>query len=192
MSELTLPAASNAGGPEVRLLRRPVTVAPAVVAVVALAFAILPLGHAVVAAITGATLVVLSAIDLESGIIPNRVVLPAAGIVLCAQVALFPDRAAEWALAAILSAFVLMLPQLIGRGWMGMGDVKLGLLLGAALGWAVLGAVVLAFVCVFPVALLVLLRGGIAARKTMIPFGPFLALGALIILFGPQLAGITS
>jgi prepilin signal peptidase PulO-like enzyme (type II secretory pathway) len=163
-----------------------------VVAVVALAFAILPLGHAVVAAITGATLVVLSAIDLESGIIPNRVVLPAAGIVLCAQVALFPDRAAEWALAAILSAFVLMLPQLIGRGWMGMGDVKLGLLLGAALGWAVLGAVVLAFVCVFPVALLVLLRGGIAARKTMIPFGPFLALGALIILFGPQLAGITS
>ena len=192
MSELTLPAASNAGGPEVRLLRRPVTVAPAVVAVVALAFAILPLGHAVVAAITGATLVVLSAIDLESGIIPNRVVLPAAGIVLCAQVALFPDRAAEWALAAILSAFVLMLPQLIGRGWMGMGDVKLGLLLGAALGWAVLGAVVLAFACVFPVALLVLLRGGIAARKTMIPFGPFLALGALIILFGPQLAGITS
>jgi leader peptidase (prepilin peptidase)/N-methyltransferase len=192
MSELTLPAASNAGGPEVRLLRSPVTVAPAVVAVVALAFAILPLGHAVVAAITGATLVVLSAIDLESGIIPNRVVLPAAGIVLCAQVALFPDRAAEWALAAILSAFVLMLPQLIGRGWMGMGDVKLGLLLGAALGWAVLGAVVLAFVCVFPVALLVLLRGGIAARKTMIPFGPFLALGALIILFGPQLAGITS
>ena len=49
MSELTLPATSNAGGPEVRLLRRPVTVAPAVVAVVALAFAILPLGHAVVA-----------------------------------------------------------------------------------------------------------------------------------------------
>jgi prepilin signal peptidase PulO-like enzyme (type II secretory pathway) len=85
-----------------------------------------------------------------------------------------------------------MLPQLIVRNWMGMGDVKLGLLLGAALGWGVLGAVLLAFVCVLPVALIVLLRGGVAARKTTIPFGPFLSLGALIILFGPELAGLTS
>ena len=192
MSELTLPGASNAGGAGARLPRSPVAVAPFVVGVVALAFAILPLDRAVVAALTGATLVVLSATDLERGTIPNRIVLPAAVIVLAAQIALFPDRAAEWVLAAILSAFVLMLPQLMGRSWMGMGDVKLGLLLGAALGWAVIGAVLLAFVCVFPVALLVLLRGGIAARKTTIPFGPFLALGALIILFGPQLAGFTS
>jgi leader peptidase (prepilin peptidase) / N-methyltransferase len=192
MSELALPAASDADDSGAQRLRSPVTVSLAALATVVLAFAALPLDHAVVAALASATLVVLSAIDLERGIIPNRIVLPAAGVVLAAQVALFPDRAAEWALAAIVSAFVLALPQLVGRAWMGMGDVKLGLLLGAALGWGVLGAVLLAFLCVFPVAFLVVLRGGLAARKTTIPFGPFLSLGALIMLFGPHLAGLTS
>jgi leader peptidase (prepilin peptidase) / N-methyltransferase len=192
MSELALPTANDADDSGAQRLRSPVTVSLAALATVVLAFAVLPVDHAVVAALAGATLVVLSAIDLERGIIPNRIVLPAAGVVLVAQVALFPDRAAEWALAAILSAFVLALPQLVGRAWMGMGDVKLGLLLGAALGWGVLGAVLLAFLCVFPVAFLVVLRGGLAARKTTIPFGPFLSLGALIMLFGPHLAGLTS
>jgi prepilin signal peptidase PulO-like enzyme (type II secretory pathway) len=39
---------------------------------------------------------------------------------------------------------------------------------------------------------LVLVRGGLAARKTTIPFGPFLALGALIVLFGPHLSDLAS
>jgi leader peptidase (prepilin peptidase) / N-methyltransferase len=192
MSELALPAADQAVESGAQPLPSPVVVSLTALATVVLAFAILPLGHAIVAALTGATLVVLSAIDLDRGIVPNRIVLPAAAAVLLAQVALFPDRAAEWALAAVISAFVLALPQLVGRAWMGMGDVKLALLLGAALGWGVLGALLLAFLCVFPVAFLVVLRGGLAARKTTIPFGPFLSLGALIMLFGPHLAGLTS
>jgi len=192
MNELALPAPDDAADSGAQQLRSPVTVSLAAFTSIVLAFAVLPLDHAVVAALTGATLVVLSAIDLDRGIIPNRIVLPAAAVVLLAQVALFPDRAAEWALAAILSALVLVLPQLVGRAWMGMGDVKLGLLLGAALGWGVVGAVLLAFLCVFPVAFLVVLRGGLAARKTTIPFGPFLALGALIMLFVPHLPGLTS
>jgi len=171
-----------------RLLRSPATVTPFMLVVVALAFATLPLDRAVVAASAGATLIVLSAIDIQRGIIPNRIVLPAAAIVLVAQLALFPGQASEWVLAAILSAFVLMVPQLLGRSWMGMGDVKLALLLGATLGWGVLGAVLIAFLLTFPVAVAVLIRGGIAARKTTIPLGPFLALGALIVLFVPHLA----
>ena len=85
-----------------------------------------------------------------------------------------------------------MIPQLLGRAWMGMGDVKLALLLGAALGWGVVGAVLMAFLCTLPGDLLVLIRHGMAARKTTIPFGPFLALGALIVLFGPYLAGLST
>jgi len=142
-----------------------------------------------VAAFAATVLIVLSAIDLERRIIPNRIVIPAAGIVLVAQIVLFPGQASEWVLAAVLSALVLMIPQLLGRSWMGMGDVKLALLLGATLGWGVLGAVFLAFLCVFPVALVLLIRHGSEARKMTIPFGPFLALGALIILFAPHLAG---
>ena len=94
-------------------------------------------------------------------------------------------------LAGLLAAVVLAIPPLLGRRWMGMGDAKLALLIGVGLGWGVFGAVLIAFLCVFPVALLLLLlRGGLAARKTTIPFGPFLSLGALIVLFGPHLAGL--
>lgn len=172
-----------------RLLRNSVPAAAVAFAVVVLAFAALPLDHALVAALTGATLVVISAIDIQLGIIPNRIVLPATAIVLVAQIALFSGRAGEWALAAILAALFFLVPNVLSRKLMGMGDVKLALLLGAALGWQVAGAVALAFLCVFPVALVVLARGGLAARKTTIPFGPFLALGALIMLFVPYLTG---
>jgi leader peptidase (prepilin peptidase) / N-methyltransferase len=186
----SLAAASASPTPRDRLLGSPAAMAPFALGVVALAVATLPLDRAVVAAFAAVVLVVLSAIDLERRIIPNRIVLPAAGIVLTAQVVLFPGQASEWVLAAILAALVLIIPQLMGRGWMGMGDVKLALLLGATLGWGVIGAVFLAFICVFPVALLLLVRDGAAARKRTIPFGPFLSLGALIILFGPHLAGL--
>jgi leader peptidase (prepilin peptidase)/N-methyltransferase len=158
-------------------------------AVVVFGFAALPLDHAVVAALTGATLVVISAVDIERGIIPNKIVLPAAAIVLVAQIALFPGRAGEWALAAILAALFFLIPNVLSRRLMGMGDVKLALLLGAALGWQVVGAVALAFLCLFPVALVMLARGGLAARKATLPFGPFLSLGALIMLFVPYLTG---
>jgi prepilin signal peptidase PulO-like enzyme (type II secretory pathway) len=161
-----------------------------VAAVVLLAFASLPFDEAVVAAFAGAVMVVLAGIDIDRGIIPNRIVLPAAGIVLLAQIALFPDRAGEWVLAALLAMTAFAIPQVLGRAWMGMGDAKLALLLGATLGRGVLGAVLIAFVCVFPVALAVLVHDGITARKRTIPFGPFLSLGGLIVLFGPHLAGL--
>jgi prepilin signal peptidase PulO-like enzyme (type II secretory pathway) len=180
------PGGSAADGP----LLRPLAVAPFVAGVIALAFATLSLDRAILAAFTSAVLVVLAAIDIERRIIPNRIVLPATGVVLVLQVTLFTGRALESALAAIIAAVVLMLPQLLGRSWMGMGDVKLALLLGAALGWGVLGAVLLGFLCTFPVSVVILIRGGMGARRTMIPFGPFLALGALIVLFLPHLLGL--
>ncbi len=145
------------------------------------------LGRSLVAAIAGAALIVLAAIDIEQRIIPNRIVLPAAAIVLVVNLSLSPGHAAEWILAPLAVAVVLMVPQLLGRAWMGMGDVKLALLLGAALGWGVVGALLLSFVLVLPVALLLMFRGGLEARKAMIPFGPFMALAGLILLFVPTL-----
>jgi leader peptidase (prepilin peptidase)/N-methyltransferase len=158
-----------------------------VLAAVVLALATLPLDRAVVAAFAAAVLVVLSAIDLERGIIPNRIVLPATALALTMQVALFPDRASEWALAAVLGAAAFVIPHLFRRAWIGMGDVKLVLFIGVVLGWGVSDAVLIAFACVFPVALLMLLRHRMAARKATIPLGPFLSLGALVVLFGPHL-----
>ena len=114
--------------------------------------------------------------------------------VVCATLAGYSFGKIRWRLRGPVYFFVLAwlaIPPLLGRRWMGMGDAKLALLIGVGLGWGVFGAVLIAFLCVFPVALLLLLlRGGLAARKTTIPFGPFLSLGALIVLFGPHLAGL--
>jgi leader peptidase (prepilin peptidase) / N-methyltransferase len=183
------PATTPASSAGTRL-PSPSVVLPIALILAILAFVTFPVDHALVAAFVAGVLVLLSAIDIERGVIPNRIVIPATCVVLLAQIALFPDRALEWLLTPIIVALVLAIPQLLGRRWMGMGDVKLALLLGAALGWAVIGALLVGFLCVFPVALLVLIRGGAAARKSTVPFGPFLSLGALIVLFGPHLAGL--
>jgi leader peptidase (prepilin peptidase)/N-methyltransferase len=128
-------------------------------------------------------LVVLAAIDLERRIIPNRIVLPAVVLILAAQIALSPDRALEWTAASLGAALFLLLPLLVYPSGMGMGDVKLALLLGAGLGWAIVPALVAGLFAAFIVALVVLVRGGLAARKTALPFGPFLVFGALFALF---------
>jgi leader peptidase (prepilin peptidase) / N-methyltransferase len=163
---------------------------PVMALAVLVSFAALDFRHAIPASILAATLVALSAIDIEHGVIPNRIVLPAAAVVLCVQLALFPGDALEWTLAPLAAAVVLALPGLLGRAWMGMGDVKLALLIGAGLGWDVFGALVLAFLCVFPVALAVVARRRLEARRATIPFGPFFSLGALILLFAPHLGSL--
>jgi len=66
---------------------------------------------------------------------------------------------------------------------MGMGDVKLALLLGAALGRTVSVALMAGMLTALVPSLYLLARHGSAARKMAIPFGPFLALGSVIALF---------
>jgi leader peptidase (prepilin peptidase) / N-methyltransferase len=169
-------------------LRNPVPVAMLAPALAVLVYACYPPGPAaVIAAFTAAVVVVLAAFDLENRLIPNRIVLPASAIVLLAQIAFFPAHSLECVLAAIAAAIALLIPNLISKSLMGMGDVKLALLLGASLGWGVIGAVTVAFISMFPVALTMLIRGGAGARKATIPFGPFLALGAIVILIVPRL-----
>jgi len=124
----------------------------------------------------------LTAIDLDERRIPNRIVLPSAALVLAAQIALFPDRTVEWIVAAMAGALVLLLPLLAFPAGVGMGDVKLMLLLGAALGTAVTTALVVGSLAAGAYAAILLLRGGREARHTAFPLGPFLAFGALVAL----------
>jgi leader peptidase (prepilin peptidase)/N-methyltransferase len=127
--------------------------------------------------------VVLAAIDLERRIIPNRIVVPASILVLLGDIAAEPHRAKEWTIAAFATMLVALVISLATRGGVGMGDVKLAFLLGAGLGAAVLGAIVVAMLATFVVSAGILARRGLKARKETIPFGPFLALGALVALF---------
>jgi leader peptidase (prepilin peptidase) / N-methyltransferase len=138
-------------------------------------------GEAALAAFFCLTLVSISAIDAEHRIIPNRIVLPAAVIVLAAQTALKPSP--EWAIAAFGAFGFLFLAALVYPAGMGMGDVKFALLLGAMLGRTVPIAVFVGLVAAMVPAFVLLARHGSAARKMGIPMGPFLALGAVVALF---------
>jgi prepilin signal peptidase PulO-like enzyme (type II secretory pathway) len=147
-------------------------------------------GEGVIAAFIAAVLVVVAATDLERRIIPNRVVLPATLVILIARIAMTPGRASNYALAALAAGLLFLMPNLISRSSIGMGDVKLAVFLGAGLGWSALGAIAIGFFGAFPFALAVLIRGGMSARKSTLPFGPFLAFGGLVILIIPQLVGL--
>ena len=137
-----------------------------------------------VAAFVIASLCVVSAIDIAERRIPNWIVLPSFAIVLVAQTALFPDRALEWVVAAVGAALLLLVPLLVYPSSVGMGDVKLALLVGAALGSAVVSALLLASLAAAAYAVGLLVRHGADARHATMPFGPFLAFGAIVaILF---------
>ena len=141
-------------------------------------------GEAFLAAFFCVVLVVLSAIDLTHRIVPNRIVLPAALIVLLAQTALNPSP--EWMLGALGAAGFLFVAAFAYPAGMGMGDVKLALLLGAMLGRLVGVGLMLGMLAALVPSFVLLARHGSAARKMGIPFAPFLALGALIALFAGQ------
>jgi leader peptidase (prepilin peptidase) / N-methyltransferase len=66
---------------------------------------------------------------------------------------------------------------------MGMGDVKLALLLGAMLGRTVPVALMIGMVAALVPSVILLIRHGSAARKMGIPFAPFLSLGGIVALF---------
>ena len=136
---------------------------------------------AAVAAVFCGVLVAISATDLEHRIIPNRIVLPAAAAVLVAQTALHPSP--EWALGAVGASGFLLLAALVHPAGMGMGDVKLALLLGAMLGRTVGLALMIGLVAALLPSVVLLVRHGRAARKMAIPLGPFLALGGVVGLF---------
>jgi leader peptidase (prepilin peptidase)/N-methyltransferase len=138
---------------------------------------------AFLAAFFCSTLVVLSAIDFERHILPDKIVLPSAGIVLAAQLVLHPDMWLEWVLAPLGAAAFLFAALLAYPKGMGMGDVKLCLLLGAMLGKLVLLGLMIGMVAALVPAVILFARHGGAARKMAIPFGPFLAFGAVIALF---------
>jgi leader peptidase (prepilin peptidase)/N-methyltransferase len=143
-------------------------------------------GDAAVAAFFCVVLVAISATDIEHRIIPNRIVLPAAAIVLVANTLLHPSVA--WLAAGLGAALFLLVAALAYPGGMGMGDVKLALLLGVALGPAVVVAMMVGMISALVPSVVLFARHGSAARKMRIPFGPFLAFGGIVALFaGPAL-----
>src|SRR5262245_3542218 len=137
--------------------------------------------YAVIQAFFCCVLVAISAVDLEHRIVPDRIVRPATVVDLAAQ--MVRDPGFEWPLAAFAAALFLFLAVLVYPAGMGMGDVKLALLMGAALGKLVSVALMLGMLSSLVPAIYLFARHGRGARKMGIPFAPFLAQGSVLALF---------
>lgn len=161
-----------------------VVVATAMVALAAGSFARFGFsGEALLGAVFCPTLVLLAAIDIRHRLLPNEIILTASiavGLIVAASTP--GDFLSHLAAGAALGGFFFVFGAVFA-GSLGMGDAKLGFLIGLALGSKTLGATLVAVASLLVAALFLLARRGISARKDAIPFGPFLALGGILAFF---------
>lgn len=148
-------------------------------------------------AVFGTGLVAVSAVDLEHYRIPNRILYPtlfatAALLVVASAVDDLWGSLARAAIAGTAAFAAFFVIHLIVPHGMGFGDVRLAGLIGMGTGWLGLGHAFVAFMAAFLLGALVgvvvmKVTGG--GRKTKVPFGPFLAAGAVVtVLWGGPVA----
>jgi leader peptidase (prepilin peptidase)/N-methyltransferase len=126
-------------------------------------------------------------IDLEYRIIPNKITALGAVLAIGIGLALDPAGEPERLIAGLAAGGFLLLAALAYPGGMGMGDVKLAGVMGLFLGRAVAPAILIALLAgVLYGALVVSRKGAREGRKTAVPFGPFLAFGAVIAVYAGQ------
>jgi leader peptidase (prepilin peptidase) / N-methyltransferase len=141
-------------------------------------------------------LVALSLIDLDLFLLPNRIMYPT-GIAMTALFGLAAvldgggDALLRALLCGVVAFLVFFVIHVISPRGMGFGDVRLSLVLGIALGWLSWRHVYLGLFLGFLLGAVVgvaLIATGVKTRKDHVPFGPFLAAGAVIaILAGGEL-----
>ena len=140
--------------------------------------------------VLAATLVALSAIDLRHYILPNRIVGPLTlvSLVLLGVAAIAIDDLDPFLRGLACGAgafFAFATLHLISPRALGFGDVKLSFVLGLNLGWIGFGETILGLFLGFVYGAIVgvlLIATRIRSRKDHVPFGPFLAAGALTSL----------
>lgn len=129
------------------------------------------------------SLLVLTFIDLSHQILPDLITIPGIILGLIAASSVLPAGIINSLIGIFLGGGVFYLVAILSRGGMGGGDIKLIAMIGAFLGWKdvlltiFIGALAGSFVGIF----LMLFKG--KKRKDPIPFGPFLAAGAIISMF---------
>ncbi len=146
------------------------------------------LRQAVAALVIVALLATITLVDLHVHQIPNALVLVLLGWALVQAFVFGQPAPLAAGLGLLVGGGLFFLMAVAGRGAMGAGDVKLAAALGAVLGWpAVLPALLYGIIAGgFAALLLLLLRR--ASRKSAFAYGPYLALGALIMLVRALLA----
>ena len=132
-------------------------------------------------AVVAPALVIITAIDIEHQIIPDVITLP--GIALGLVVGTYTIGYADSLLGFFAGGGLFYLLAVLSNGGMGGGDIKYIAAVGALLGWQkvllviFIGALLGSVVGVFQITVQK------KSRKSLIPFGPFLATGTLVTLF---------
>jgi leader peptidase (prepilin peptidase)/N-methyltransferase len=141
-----------------------------------------------------AGMVALSLIDLDTFKLPKKVVYPTL-IGTAALLAVAGVVDADWrgmkeaAIGGLIGFAVLYAIRFVYPRGMGFGDVRLAGVIGVALGWITLGLVPVGLFLGFVLASVIgvgLIATGVKTRKDHVPFGPFLAAGALLAIFVGQ------
>jgi leader peptidase (prepilin peptidase)/N-methyltransferase len=167
--------------------------APVIAGTVALAAVVAVTQGSVVASVLCAILVCLlvacSLIDLEQRIIPNRITGPGSVAAVAIGLALDPGGEPTRLLWAAIAGGFLLGTALVRPSGMGMGDVKLLGMMGLFLGRPVLVALLVALLGSVVAGIVLARRHGVqVARKTGLPFGPYLAAGGIVAaLIGAQI-----
>lgn len=141
-------------------------------------------------------LLALSLIDLDHFLLPNRVLYPT-GFIVSGLLVVPAAADSRWdtllraGLGGLAAFAVFFVIHIISPRGMGFGDVRLSFVLGIALGWLSWGHVFLGLFLGFLLGAVVggfLIVTKLRTRKEPVPFGPFMAAGALIAIFaGTQL-----
>ncbi len=125
---------------------------------------------------------VLMVIDIECGIIPNKIVYPAAAISLAIATFMPGHGIAQAAIGGGIGLGVFLLIVIISRGGMGWGDVKMAALAGIVTGFPMVLVAILLAVFGGGLVALALLLSRVKKPKEGIPFAPYLSLGAVATL----------
>ncbi|MBU9672896.1 prepilin peptidase [Planococcus sp. CP5-4] len=135
-------------------------------------------------------LVIITVSDIAYMLIPDKVLLPFALVLLVLRLIVPLDPWWDSLVGASVGFSVLLLIAILSKGGMGGGDIKLFFVIGLVLGTA--GTLLTLFFASFigAVAGIILLRVRKQGRKTPIPFGPSIALSAVLVyLWGEQFIG---
>jgi leader peptidase (prepilin peptidase)/N-methyltransferase len=162
-------------------LRSPVVVAATLGLAAAVAAAQGSLANAVLRGVLVLVLVPCALIDIERRIIPNRITGPGALVGIGLSLALDPAGEPQRLLWAAIAGGFLLVAALVNPAGMGMGDVKLLAVMGLFLGRPVVVALLLALLGSMLAGVAIASRRGVReARRTGLPFGPYLAVGGVL------------
>lgn len=139
-------------------------------------------GETVVVAVYIAVLVTCAATDLMSFRVPNVVTYPAALFAFLAAAFMPHGDVREALLGGALAAGFMLVVLVVSRGGMGLGDVKLSVFVGLALGWPLVGDSLFLMALAGGVAAVVLLATGLRSRKDPIPYAPFISGAAIAVI----------